>query len=634
MKTKLSKFVVGAVFASGLACVHAQDTNGTFDTAQSFTLNASPGNWSISPAGDLDFIRLEIPSSGVLTVQSLGDTDVYGRLYDASRALIASDDDSGTGLNFRIVRSVAQGTYYVRINHFSSLGTGNYQLQALFQADQVGSDDHGNTPGAATGLSLAGSPPEAAAAGSIESRGDNDFFSVDVPGAGELRIESSGSTDVYGYLYRGSTLLGADDDSGVDYNFRLSRRVTAGTHHVRVRHYSSSGTGNYGLRVVFIPEQASGDTNNSFATAQFLDVSGGNASANAAIELRGDNDYFVVNAPTGGMLTVSSTGNTDTYGYLYGSDQRLIAYNDDSAGTLNFSIRREVGAGFHFIRVRHYSSIGTGPYGLSVTFQSSGPVIGAPSTPAPGTGTRRAVVVGISDYQHINDLQLCDDDARAIRDMLQSDGWTVTILQDSQGTKSGIISAIQAAVNGATDFVFAFSGHGTRYGSTGYLCTYDGQDASGFLSESELAGALGAGGANVRIGVFLDSCHAGEFISRQIGAPVNRFFHPVDSQDPSSARNGAAATYLRRGLQRNGWTVLAGCRGSEYCYELPSLGHGWLSHRVITFLPQRATDTSRNGYSAVEELFRRIAGGYAGRQHPQLFDGDTTRHFDVTAATR
>src|SRR3712207_7803122 len=49
-----------------------------------------------------------------VNVESTGSTDVEADLYDAGRSLVASDDDSGTGDNFKITQSLSAGRYYVR----------------------------------------------------------------------------------------------------------------------------------------------------------------------------------------------------------------------------------------------------------------------------------------------------------------------------------------------------------------------------------------------------------------------------------------------------------------------------------------------------------------------------------------
>lgn len=92
----------------------------------------------INHAGDLDYFRLSVPTSGELRAYSSGSTDTYGTLHSMMCTSIEEDDDSGAGLNFRIVAQVNPGTYFVSVRHLSAAGTGNYTLQIEFSsADSI-----------------------------------------------------------------------------------------------------------------------------------------------------------------------------------------------------------------------------------------------------------------------------------------------------------------------------------------------------------------------------------------------------------------------------------------------------------------------------------------------------------------
>ena len=208
-------------------------------------------------AGDNDFFRINVPGSGTLTVNTTGSTDTYGHLLDGNGRQLAENDDAGgaLGRNFRISRSVSAGTYYVRVRHYSSSGTGAYTLVVAFSGTPPpppppppSGDDHGDSIQRATPVG-----PNSTTAGRINPAGDNDFFRINVPGSGTLTVNTTGSTDTYGYLLDGNgrQLAENDDISSTNRNFRISRSVSAGTYYVRVRHYSSGGTGAYSLVVAF-----------------------------------------------------------------------------------------------------------------------------------------------------------------------------------------------------------------------------------------------------------------------------------------------------------------------------------------------------------------------------------------------
>jgi sugar lactone lactonase YvrE len=111
---------------------------------------------------------------------------------------------------------------------------------------------------------------------------------------------------------------------------------------------------------------AFGDDGNSIATATLIQP---NTSRVAEIETPGDNDFFRIDVPSAGRLTVSTTGPTDTYGYLLDGNGQELLSNDDTFD-LNFIIARFVTAGTYYVRVRHYSEVGTGPYTLQTSLRA------------------------------------------------------------------------------------------------------------------------------------------------------------------------------------------------------------------------------------------------------------------------
>jgi len=89
---------------------------------------------------------------------------------------------------------------------------------------------------------------------SIGKHGEEDRYVFDVPArrGGSYVLETRGPTDVVMGLYGPNSetqLLATDDDSGIDYNARIQRALGPGRYYVRVRHYSSWGTGSYSIRL-------------------------------------------------------------------------------------------------------------------------------------------------------------------------------------------------------------------------------------------------------------------------------------------------------------------------------------------------------------------------------------------------
>ncbi|MCB4782584.1 MAG: PPC domain-containing protein, partial [Sulfurovum sp.] len=290
----------------------------------------------------------------MLTVYTTGQTDTYGSLLDANGHRITFNDNmSSSDNNFKILRGVAAGTYYVRVKHSSTFSTGRYSLISHFVPD-----DYGNSKSEAATISLNSTTP-----GSIEIPRDKDYFKIQIPAAGTLVINTTGSTDTVGTLLdaSGNKIVRNDNANGsLGSNFKISKGVTTGTYYVEVKHYRSVSTGHYTLVSHFIPDHANSET-----TAISIDL---NSTTQDRIEVAGDEDWFKIVIPRRGTLTVSTTGSTDTEGFLYDTHGTQLVYDNNHGTDNNFRISKFITAGVYYVKVRHHRSVSTGSYSLITRF--------------------------------------------------------------------------------------------------------------------------------------------------------------------------------------------------------------------------------------------------------------------------
>ncbi len=214
----------------------------SFSNATTINVNTNISG-TIGVSGERDYFRFTAPTSGSYTIETTGSTDTFGHLYNSSQTQIATDDDSGEGNNFTISQNLIAGqTYFIQVRHFST-GTGAYVLRVNAP---VPADDHGNNFSTATSINV-----NTNVAGAINYGGDEDFFRFTASTTGSYTIETTGSIDTFGHLYNSSqTQIATDDDSGDGNNFRITQNLTAGqTYFIKVRHFNTSGTGSYTLRV-------------------------------------------------------------------------------------------------------------------------------------------------------------------------------------------------------------------------------------------------------------------------------------------------------------------------------------------------------------------------------------------------
>ena len=106
------------------------DTDDHGDTTSDATPVAVPSTTvgALEGAGDRDYFRVELAAAATLKIETTGDRDTLGTLFNGAGLPLETDDDSGVGLNFRIHRAVAAGTYYVEVRGFRASTEGPYTL--------------------------------------------------------------------------------------------------------------------------------------------------------------------------------------------------------------------------------------------------------------------------------------------------------------------------------------------------------------------------------------------------------------------------------------------------------------------------------------------------------------------------
>ena len=97
------------------------------------TVDNSPFAAEISTDRESDVYQINITTAGRFQIETQGDTDVFLSVYgpDSQSTLIATDDDSGIGLNSRLILELNPGGYFAAVRHFSAFGRGAYQIRVI-----------------------------------------------------------------------------------------------------------------------------------------------------------------------------------------------------------------------------------------------------------------------------------------------------------------------------------------------------------------------------------------------------------------------------------------------------------------------------------------------------------------------
>jgi Caspase domain len=247
--------------------------------------------------------------------------------------------------------------------------------------------------------------------------------------------------------------------------------------------------------------------------------------------------------------------------------------------------------------------------------------------------------VGIDKYGPPYDLAGCVNDASNWAKMLRSLKFDVTMLQDQEATRSGIIAAFASLTSSAQPgdvIVFQYAGHGTQVDDLDHdeadsldeaFCPVD--FASGrLLIDDDIRAVVAGVKPGVNLTCFIDCCHSGtitralvpgarpasippgskaRFIpySKKISEAHREFRESADAsvQAPAASR-GAAPSGLKE-------VCFSACQPNEVAYE--TAGAGQFTTRAMTVLAAGGKLTNADFMQQVVAAF-----GANPPQHPYL----------------
>ena len=372
------------------------DHSNTRSGATSLSPNSSRAG-RIDPGNDTDYFAVRLSESGTLTLYTTGSLDTKGELQSSSGSTLGSNDDGGSGRNFKIEREVSAGTYYIKVESYRT-NTGSYTLHADFS---------GSGGGGSGAPDLVVESPSVS--DSTPAPGDAFSFNVRVRNQGDAR---SGSTTLRYYRSTNSTINSSDTQVGTDSVAGLSGGGNRSISETLVAP-SSPGTYYYGACVDSVNGESNTSNNCSDGvrvTVSSGDTGGGddhsntrsgatslspNSSRAGRIDPGNDTDYFAVRLSESGTLTVYTTGSLDTRGELQSSSGSVLDSNDDGGSGLNFRMERALSTGTYYVKVESYRT-NTGSYTLHADFNADGG-----GTDPTSSGLRVSLGSACSDTIHL-----------------------------------------------------------------------------------------------------------------------------------------------------------------------------------------------------------------------------------------
>ncbi|NMF63354.1 caspase family protein [Brasilonema octagenarum] len=245
-----------------------------------------------------------------------------------------------------------------------------------------------------------------------------------------------------------------------------------------------------------------------------------------------------------------------------------------------------------------------------------------------------ALLIGIDEYLHINNLNGCVNDVEAMRIYLRNQLGVpenqIRVLTNQEATRANILQNFQeffidnSDIQPGSQIFFHYSGHGSQMpnpkepdGQNETLVPHDSRSPEVFdIPDKTLAGLLDklAERKGNNITVILDCCHSGSG-TRDPNLAQTRNVEPDNRIPPPDLDTGILEGAPRRGTGASGWqtegithVLLAGCRDNELSNEYLSSDNDknnvW--HGALTYFTLQALRniTPKTTYA---ELYEQVA---------------------------
>lgn len=333
---------------------------------------ASHGPHTLSSSDPYDWFRVLMESNVTYEFYSTGDSDTAAELFASDgRTILASDDDSGAQINFRLrYQPMQTGIHYLRVRLYSSEQSGSYTLYYLIRKGvSVPPDSWDPLDDSPSGATPLDTPPRVGLEHGPHSLSGNDledWFVFPLVQGETYAFQSIGDSDVVAELYReeGIVRVARGDDSENGENFRIVYTAPqSGSFFLRVRMFEEGIIGSYTLQVQSsVSPLPAGD-----AWDPADDISDGGTDLGSPTlreQIHGPHtlspsdrfDWFLFTLSAGAKYRFYSTGGSDTLADLFATDgQTFLGGDDNSGGDNNFSLTfSPQSSGKYYLRVRSF----------------------------------------------------------------------------------------------------------------------------------------------------------------------------------------------------------------------------------------------------------------------------------------
>ena len=335
LKVRASSSSASGSYTLAIADADVDDHGDTMDDATPLAASASGGRATggFQVSGDVDVFAVPAVAGRIYRVEETSSTDVSIRVFTATATLASWRDPE----SFTFLASATE-TVYLAVRQYSGYGA-TFSVAAF----DLGTDDHGNTPSAATPLS----PSGAQASGSFQYPGDVELFAIPVTAGRIYRVEETTATDVYIALFsNSSTLLAWRDPES--HTFRAEATETL---YFGVQQYSGFGK-SFAAKVT---DLGTDDHSDAMAGATPLAPTAAGAEATGVFQFDGDPDVFAIPVVAQRIYRLEETSSADVRIRAFTATATLLAWVD---GPESFTFRANETETV-YLAVAQYSGFGS-----------------------------------------------------------------------------------------------------------------------------------------------------------------------------------------------------------------------------------------------------------------------------------
>jgi serine/threonine protein kinase len=222
---------------------------------------------------------------------------------------------------------------------------------------------------------------------------------------------------------------------------------------------------------------------------------------------------------------------------------------------------------------------------------------------------RRAVIVGINEYDTAPRLAGCVRDANEIASVLSEPeyGFEPTLLLDGEATRRSCLETLWAAAESDGEILLMyFAGHGGLHTGGGYLATTDGAGRDPGIGLHELAQVMAVAATSyAHVIAILDACHSGAGTTWTDHRPLTAHAVSESIEVVNSSR-----------------ILMAACRPEQYAYEVNEpAAHGAFTKVLLDALAGDAVNF--DGKVTVHGLFEAVSSRMDTELQTPVFKGDS-----------